>query len=204
MRGCSLARRLERIGAAFFEPFVHVVVVELLAPQHSRQGLTHDIGRIAVERGGRDGRVELVSLLLARAKQLVIVAAERTMWAVDSQGVLGPDLRQTQVDDLKPAPSDGELIVRRGFGPRPLGIHSVLLTQHDVVVDAILDVRSPVRDAENSLGVGFVLGEKERDIPITIEVVPAQLGMFRGDGRAGRTSPKLAERRPFGSRRPGP
>jgi hypothetical protein len=58
-------------------------------------------------------------------------------------------------------------------------IHGVLLTQYDIVVDSVLDVRSPVRETENSLGVGFVLREKERDIPITIEVVLAQLGVFR-------------------------
>ena len=85
-----------------------------------------------------------------------------------------------------------ELIVRSGLRPRLLGIHGVLLTLDDVVVDAILDVRSPVGDAENSLGVGFVLREKERDIPITIEVVPAQLGMFRFDGRSGRDFPQAA------------
>ena len=65
-------------------------------------------------------------------------------------------------------------------------IHGVLLTQHDIVVDPILDVRSPVGDSEKSLGVGFVLGEKKRDISITIKVELAQLGMFRGDGRAAR------------------
>ena len=58
-----------------------------------------------VERGGRDGLVELVGLLLASAKQLVIVAAEGTMRAVDSQGILGPDLRESQVDHLVPARS---------------------------------------------------------------------------------------------------
>ena len=45
-----LAGRLERIGAALFEPLVHVVVVELLAPEHARQGLAHDVGLVGVER----------------------------------------------------------------------------------------------------------------------------------------------------------
>ncbi len=117
------------------------------------------------------------------------------MRAVDSQGILRSGLRESQVDDLVPAWLDLELIVSGGFCPCPPVIHGVLFAQHDIVVDAILDIRSPVGDSEKSLGVGLVLGEKERDISITIQVEKAQLGMFRGDGRAGRTSLKLAERR---------
>ena len=72
----GLAVRLERVGAALFEPLVHVVVVELLAPQHSRQGLAHDIGPVGLERRGNDGRIEVVGFLAARLQHLVEGVAE--------------------------------------------------------------------------------------------------------------------------------
>ena len=74
----GLAGRLEGVGAALFQPVVHVVVVKLLAPQHSGQGLTHDIGRVGVERRGSDAGVELVGLLAPRLQHVVELAAERT------------------------------------------------------------------------------------------------------------------------------
>ena len=48
LRGAALRVGLNGIGAALLEPLVHVVVVELLAPQHARQGLAHDVGRVGV------------------------------------------------------------------------------------------------------------------------------------------------------------
>ena len=52
LRGAGLARRLERVRAAFLQPPIHIVVVELLAPQHAGQGLTHDIGLVRREPAG--------------------------------------------------------------------------------------------------------------------------------------------------------
>ena len=74
----GLARRLERVGAALLQPLVHVVVVELLAPEHARQGLPHDVGRVGVQRGRDDGGVELVGLGAPRLEDVVEAAAERT------------------------------------------------------------------------------------------------------------------------------
>ena len=64
----GLPRRLERVGAALLQPLVHVVVVELLGPEHPRQGLPHDVGRVGVQRGRDDGGVELVRLGPPRRK----------------------------------------------------------------------------------------------------------------------------------------
>jgi len=59
-----LAIGLEWIGAALFEPLVHVVVVELLAPQHTRKCLTHDVRLIGVQRTRDDGVVKQVGFLV--------------------------------------------------------------------------------------------------------------------------------------------
>ncbi len=76
----GFARFLERIGAALLQPLVHVVMVKLLAPQHSRQGLTHHVSRVGVGGFGNDRRVELVSLVAAGLKNLVKTPAEDAGW----------------------------------------------------------------------------------------------------------------------------
>ena len=67
----GLPRRLERVGPALLQPLVDVVVVELLGPEHPRQGLPHHVGRVGVQRGRDDGGVELVRLGPPRLEDLV-------------------------------------------------------------------------------------------------------------------------------------
>ncbi len=54
--GSCAPSRLERVGAAFFEPFFDVVVVELLGPHHAGQRLAHHVGRIRAQRRRNDRR----------------------------------------------------------------------------------------------------------------------------------------------------
>jgi hypothetical protein len=74
----GLARRLERVRAAFLQPLIHIVVVELLAPQHAGQGLPHNIGFVCGEHRRDDGSVEGVSFLSARLQRRLELAPERT------------------------------------------------------------------------------------------------------------------------------
>ena len=139
----GLARRLERIGAALLQPLVHVVVVELLAPQHARQGLAHDVGRVGVERARNDGRVELVGLVAAGLQHLVEMAAERAVPVpLPSPRSAGRDVVKPQPNHLAFAGVDGQAIMGRGLRPVLLRVHGLRLAVDDVVVDAVLDVRA--------------------------------------------------------------
>ena len=76
-----VARRLfasffERVGAALFEPLVHVIVVELLAPEHARQCLAHDIGLVGVKRTRNDRVVEFIRLLMSEFQHIIEVAKQ--------------------------------------------------------------------------------------------------------------------------------
>ena len=51
-------------------------MVELFAPEHARQGLTHDVGFVGAE-GTRDDRVvEFISFPAAHFQQFLKIAAE--------------------------------------------------------------------------------------------------------------------------------
>ena len=65
----------------------------------------------------------------------------------------------------------------------------------DVVVDAVLDVRAAIGDAEDALGVGLVLGEQQRHVPFAVEVAFAQFGIDGLDDSV-RRSPSKPARRP--------
>ena len=57
-----------------------------------------------------------------------------------------------------PAPTFN-LILRRSFGSRFLGIHSVFIALNHVVVDSVFDVSRDVRTAEDPLIVGLIFCE---------------------------------------------
>src|SRR5262249_57162482 len=67
----------QRAGAALLQPAVEVEVIELLAPEHSRQSLAYHQRAIGAQRGGDDAGVELVGLAPAGGEDLVEV---RPQW----------------------------------------------------------------------------------------------------------------------------
>ena len=170
--------RLEGIGAALLQPLVHVVVVELLAPHHSRQGLTHDVGRVGVEGLGNDRCVELVGLLAAGFEDLFKMAAEGTgRIAIAPRGGRRRDAAEPEPNHLAFAGRHAQVIMRGDLRPLLLGIHGLLAAVDDVVVDAVLDVWAAIGDAENALGVRFVFGEEQWHVPLAREVAFSQFGI---------------------------
>ena len=157
-----LGRRQVGIAAPLFEPAVHVVIEELLGPQHPGQGLAHDVGRVGIQRARDDAGVEFIRLLPARLHHFVKMLAERA--AAFPVGLVQGARRhggQSQPNDLALSGRDGQAIVRRGLRPGLLRIHGVGLSVDDEVVDAVLDERRPVLAAEQPLRVGFVFREQQ-------------------------------------------
>ena len=118
----------------FVEPFVHVEEVALLAPEHPRQRLPHDIGRIFADAGWRDRVVERVGLALALGHGLCKGAAKRI-----ADGA-GRGIGQPKPDDGGLSRPDIQLVVRGCLGPRLLRIDGVLLARHNEIVDAVLHI----------------------------------------------------------------
>ena len=62
----------------------------------------------------------------------------------------------------------------RRLGPVLLRVHGAVLAVDDEVVDAVLDIRGAVRDAEDPLRVGLVLREEQRDVALAVEIALAE------------------------------
>src|SRR5262245_45232790 len=91
----GFARWIEWIGAPLFEPFVDVVIVELLAPLHSGQSLTHHIRLTGAEGFGHKGGVKLVRLAATRV-QYCIEGFKRIASLASRLGPIGGrNIRQT-------------------------------------------------------------------------------------------------------------
>ena len=90
--------------------------------------------------------------------------------------------------------------LRSGF----LRIHRPGLTENDAVVDAVLDVRAAVGNAEDALRVGFVFREQKRRVPFAVKVPFSKLGAGGLDDAARRAGGGLLQNRFFGIDLPGP
>jgi hypothetical protein len=73
-RGFAVA--FERTAAALLQPLVHIVVIELLGPQHAGQCLAADVGCVGAEGTGYHRGVELVGLAQAGGEDVVERTAE--------------------------------------------------------------------------------------------------------------------------------
>ncbi len=66
-----------RLQGVAVEPAPHVVLVELLGPEHSGEGLPHDVLLVVRQSRGNDRGVELVGLCAAQRQRAVELRAER-------------------------------------------------------------------------------------------------------------------------------
>lgn len=76
--------------------------------------------------------------------------------------------------------------MRRDLGSFQVRVHGPLLAVDHVVVDSVLDVRRPIGNAKNALGIGFVLREQERNVSLAIEVPFSESGINRLDNATSR------------------
>src|SRR5579864_7041254 len=99
-----------------------------------------------------DRVVELVGFLVPDFEGVVEIG-ERVgrlpvTWRKGGRGTV----RQTKPNHLASARLHGHSIVSGGFRPLLLGVYRVLLTLNNVVVDAVLHVRTAVGHTKNALG----------------------------------------------------
>ncbi len=167
------------------QPGVDVVVVELLAPEHARQGLANDRATIGGERGRDDLGVKLVRLALARL--------EHPRESLPQGAVVVFDARagEAQPKRLTTLRRDLEGVVRRRLGPHLSRVDRLLGTIDDVVVDPVLEVAEclPVVSIRLPLpapGIGLVVGEEKRRPRLAVEQV------FTERGARGRQHRRLA------------
>ena len=167
------ATRFVRIDAVLVEPAPDVVVENLLAPEHPRERLAHHASGVRCDARWRDGCVELVGLSPARVDDRVEVAEGPARKCRDVAG------REAQPNHRALARLHGDLIVRGDLRASLGRIHRIDTALHEIVVDRVLHPRAAIGRAEESFGVGLVLGEQQRRAPVTVEVAFSELGMGR-------------------------
>ena len=133
----SLGRR--RAGRIAAQPCPHVVMIELLAPQKTREGLPLNIATVLREAMRRPGGIEFVSFLFSRRNNPVEFFSQHLFgrWAVrqpQSIGRLFPRRNQS-------------MIMRGRLGPDPLRVDGVRLALDDIVVKRIFHVWRSIRHA---------------------------------------------------------
>ena len=184
--GIALPRLLRReVVRVALEPSRHVVVIELLAPHETRDGLPQHHRLVGTGARWRHLGEELVRLTLAVGHDPVepLAQVERGVAAVGSLGRplvgRGRHPGQPQSQRLRAAGRNVHCVVQRGLGADPVRVHRGL-TVHNVVVDAVLRVRRPVAQSPQALGVGLVVAEER------LGRVPSPPHQTDPPGRAGR------------------
>ena len=142
------------LGRVAVQPAGHVVVVQLLAPQHPGERLPHHHRLVGAGPGRGQLAVELVGLGPAGLQGLFESGPQRVRACGRGRGPQPqPELRGL-------AGRHGQLVPERALGPRLIRVDGRRPADH-VVVDAVLGVRGGARRAVQPLGVGLVLAEQQ-------------------------------------------
>ena len=146
-------RGRRRLGRIAVEPRGDGVVVELLAPDHSREGLSHDVGLVFRRVLRPHGRVVLVGLADAVGERPFEARAE-----IQRLARIVAREPHPQLDAI--ARRDHEAIPARHLRALPRRVDG-RIAGDDVVVDAVLGVGRPRGRAVETRHVGLVLAEQE-------------------------------------------
>ena len=147
--GQSLGRR-RRLGAIALQPAVHVVVVELLAPDQAGERLPLDAALLRAEPARMDGGVELVGLFCPLRED------GRVLRQQPLPGLIGEGEEKLDA----PAGRDRARVIETGLGAARGGTEGLLPAVHDQLMKGILHERALVGDVVEPLVVGFVVGEE--------------------------------------------
>src|SRR5262250_1830351 len=94
--------------------------------------------------------------------------------------------------------------MRRDLGSLLLRVHSLFAAMDNIVIDAVLDIRTAVGNAEDALGVGFIFGEKQGRVAVAVEVSFSQFGGCCFDDIPTLGPRNQLQRRPVRIAAPGP
>src|SRR6516162_6041265 len=162
-------RRLSRIA---IEPTLHTEVIELLAPQHSGDGLTLYppqvlVGDAFLERGVK-------SIHLGNAPGENIIEAGKTARSFLTGGKPHPDRSATSGGDFAQVKSSDF----RAFAG---SVYRFGIIVDNVFVKCVLEVAWRGTKAEQSVEIGFVVAEQQAICALEVNAKFAQLSMVSND-----------------------
>jgi hypothetical protein len=184
--------------SAVAQPPVQIVRVALLGPQHPGQSLAQHERFVLAQLGWSKSGIELVGLRPSRGKGGLEVL-DKTGSGGDADPshsfrlVRGHRIPAGREGRHQPQPHDRALagrychrVVGGSLGALARGVHGVCGACHEIVVDTVLDVASPVGRAEDAFVVGLVVGHQEFGCAFADEAVRTELGVFGFEDREGR------------------
>ncbi len=139
-----------RLAWITFEPELDAVVVELLAPQQSGEGLALNVPLVLTQIGALDDGIELICLLDTLRENGVKVL----------EGIIVRHVCETYAHGEGLLGRKGRLEVRGYLGTFTFSVHPVYPSVDDGIVDAILYIGRRIGPVEQTLRVGVVFGEQ--------------------------------------------
>ena len=161
----------ERVDPVLAEPSIDVKAVELLAPQHARERLTHDETLIVCHARRRDRRVERIGLSDARGKDLVEIRSQAVRpWNVRHAG-------ETQPQNRRLLRANGHAIASRHLRACACRIHRFANTADHEAMNGIFYIGRAIRYPSQALEVRLVLGEQQLGIAFARQYELPQIGV---------------------------
>ncbi len=148
------------------KPVAHDIVIELLAPQKSSEGLAHDVPRIFI-RGRRNNRgIELVGLRFS-LDECVIKIRSQHLGRRERRALL----LQTQPDGRFLSGCDSEPVADSCFCSLKRGVHCRSLPVDQVAMKRVFHIGRRVRRVQQAFMVGLIFGEQHRSALFGIELI---------------------------------
>src|SRR5215472_513372 len=149
----AMAGRRWWLGAVATQPLGHVVVEELLGPEHAGQGLALHQPLVIAESGRLNGGIESISLSNSRGKKLV----ER----VESPHSIPIAGQKTQTHRHCGTWGNTELVMHSCFGAGSLRVDGTSYTIHNSIGDTILDEGRRIGRVVETLEIRLIVGEEQ-------------------------------------------
>src|SRR5580704_5255595 len=146
-------RGWRRCGWVPLQPVGDEIVIILLGPEHSREGLSCYQFFIRCEFCGNNHIVEIISLLAALLQQRIEINKGRVeLMFVTQRG-------QAKFDSDGLTWVDSADVVCRRFRAGSSRVHGLAIAFNDVRMERVLTIGGRGRYPVQSRGVGFILGE---------------------------------------------
>jgi hypothetical protein len=160
-------RRRWKLTGIPVEPFGYIVIKELFAPDHTRQGLALDISGISVCDVFLELSIRLVRLTPTGSKDCIEIGRGAFLWTVPARFLCtagnapGFSRTQSQTHRRRPAWTNGQAVESACFRASSARVYRSLFSANDVVVESILEITLgsllPIKAAD----IGLVIAEEK-------------------------------------------
>ena len=147
-------RRRRRLGRIALQPFRHVVVIKLFAPDHARERLALHQPRVGIGDVLLQAGVKFVGLACGAGRK----CASKSANGLPRRRAAG--LREPQPHGGRAARRHGQLVKRAGLGAGLRGIHRRPVSGDHIFMKRVLEKTRRLSLAEEPADIGFVVAKQ--------------------------------------------